>query len=97
MFRPKRDVVVGGWRKQHKEDLHNLSSSPSIIRMIKSRRMRWARHATLMGVKGNTYGIFVGNLEGNKPLGKPRSICEGNVRTVLKEVELGGMDWIDLT
>jgi hypothetical protein len=49
IFEPKRDEVTGGWRKLHKEELHNLYSSPSIIRMIKSRRMRWAGHVVRMG------------------------------------------------
>jgi hypothetical protein len=49
IFRPKKDEVTGGWRKLHNEELHNLYSSPSIIRMIKSRRMRWAGHAARMG------------------------------------------------
>jgi hypothetical protein len=57
---PKRDEVKGGWRKLHKEELHNLYSSPHIIRMIKSRRMRWAGHVTRMGEKMNAYRILVG-------------------------------------
>jgi hypothetical protein len=65
IFEPKRDEVTGGWRKLHNEELHNLYSSPSIIRMIKSRRMRWAGHVTRMGEKRNAYRILVG-----KPLGK---------------------------
>jgi hypothetical protein len=54
IFGPKRDEVTGGWRKLHNEELHNLYSSPSIIRMIKSRRMRWAGHVERMGRKGIT-------------------------------------------
>jgi hypothetical protein len=61
MFGPKRDVVTRGWRKLHNQELHNLYSSPSIIRMIKSRRMKWAGHVTLLGEKGNAYGILVGS------------------------------------
>jgi hypothetical protein len=56
MFGPKRDEVTGGWRKLHNEELHNLYSSPSIIRMIKSRRMRLAGHVGRMGEKRNAYG-----------------------------------------
>jgi hypothetical protein len=52
IFRPKRDEVTGGWRKLYNEELHNLYSSPSIIRVIKSRRMRWAGHVTRMGCRG---------------------------------------------
>jgi hypothetical protein len=53
MFGPKRDEVTGGWRKLHNEELHNLSSSPNIIRIIMSRRMRWAGHVARMGEKRN--------------------------------------------
>jgi hypothetical protein len=60
IFGPKRDEVAGGWRKLHNEELHNLYSSPSIIRMIKLRRMRWAGHAARMGVRRNAYRILVG-------------------------------------
>jgi hypothetical protein len=68
----KRDEVTGGWRKLHNEELHNLYSSPSIIRMIKSRRMRWAGHVARMGPKRNAYRIFVQKREGKRPLGRPR-------------------------
>jgi hypothetical protein len=57
IFGPKRDRVTGGWRKLHNEELHNLLSSPSIIRIIKSRRMRWAGHVARMGEKSNVYVI----------------------------------------
>jgi hypothetical protein len=62
--------VIGGWRKLHNEELHNLYCSPSIIRMIKSRRMRWAEQVALMGEKRNAYRILVEKPEGNKPLGR---------------------------
>jgi hypothetical protein len=65
LFGPKRDEVTGGWRKLHKEELHNLYSFPSINRMIKSRRMRWAGHVARMGEQRNAYRILVGN-----PVGK---------------------------
>jgi hypothetical protein len=65
IFRPKRDEVTGGWRKLHNEELHDLYSSPSIIRIIKSRRMRWAGHVAQMGGKRNAYRLLVG-----KPGGK---------------------------
>jgi hypothetical protein len=61
---PKRDGVTGGWRKLHNEELHNLYSSPSINRIIKSRRMRWAGHVARMGQKRSMYGLLVGKPEG---------------------------------
>jgi hypothetical protein len=72
IFGPKRDEVIGGWRKLHNEELHNLYCSPSLIRIIKSRRMRWAGHVARMGEKRNAYRILVGKPEGRRPLGRPR-------------------------
>jgi hypothetical protein len=62
--------VIGGWRKLHNEDLHNLYGSPSIIRIIKSRAMRWGGHVARIWEKGNAYRILVGKPEGNRPLGR---------------------------
>jgi hypothetical protein len=64
--------VTGGWRKLHNEELHNLYSSPSVIRIIKSRRMRWAGHVARIGEKRNVYRLLVGKPEGKRPLGRPR-------------------------
>jgi hypothetical protein len=64
IFRPKRDVVTGERRKLHSEDLHNLYSSPDIIRQIKIRRMRWAGHIARMGEERKLYRVLVGNTEG---------------------------------
>jgi hypothetical protein len=61
--------LTGGWRKLHNEELHNLYSSPSIIRIIKARRMRWARHVAGMGEKRIVYRLLVGKPEGKRPLG----------------------------
>jgi hypothetical protein len=72
IFGPKRDEVTGGWRKLHNEELHNLYAFPSIIRMIKSRRMRWAGHVARMGEKRNAYRILVGQPEEKRRLGRPR-------------------------
>jgi hypothetical protein len=72
IFGPRRDEVKGEWRKLHNEELRNLYSSPSIIRIIKSRRVRWAGHVARMGEKRNAYRLFVGKPEGKRPLGRPR-------------------------
>jgi hypothetical protein len=72
MFGPKRDEVTGGWRKLHNEELRDLYSSPSIIRIIKSRRMRWAGHVAQMGEMKNGYSLLVGRPEGKEQLGRPR-------------------------
>jgi hypothetical protein len=72
IFGPKRDEVTGEWRKLHIEELHDLYSSPSIIRIIKSRRMRWAGLVARMGEKRNAYRLLVGKPEGKRPIGRPR-------------------------
>jgi hypothetical protein len=72
IFGPKKNGVTGGWRKLHNEEFHNLYSSPSIIRIIKARRMRWAGHVARMGKKKNVYRLLVGKPEGKRPLGRPR-------------------------
>jgi hypothetical protein len=72
IFGPKRDEVMGRWRKLHSEELHELNSSPSIIRSIKSRRLRWAGHVARMMEKRNAYRLLVGKPGGNKPVGIPR-------------------------
>jgi hypothetical protein len=69
IFGPKRDEVTGDWRKLHNAELHNLYSSPNIITMTKSRRMRWAGHVARMGETRNAYRILVGKPEGKIPLG----------------------------
>jgi hypothetical protein len=96
IFGPKRDEVTGGWRKLHNEEHNNLYSSPSIIRMTKSRRMRWAGHVARMGAKRNTYRILVGNPEGKRPLGRPRRRWVDNIKMDLREIGWDGTDWIDL-
>jgi hypothetical protein len=90
------DEVTGNWRKLHNEELHNLYSSPNIIRMIKSRRMRRAGHVTRMGEKRNAYTILMEKPEGKRPLGRPRRRWVDNIKMDLGEMALGGMDWIDL-
>jgi hypothetical protein len=96
IFGPKRDVVTGRWRKQHKEELHNLYSSPSIIRIVKPRRMRWAGHVAQMGEKRNMYRLLVGKPEGKRPLGRPRRRWIDNNKMDLLETGLSVVDWIGL-
>jgi hypothetical protein len=89
--------MAGGWRKLHNEELHNLyKSSPSVIRMIKSRRSRWAGHIARMGEKRNAYRIFMGKPEGKRSLGRSRHRWDDNIKKDLREVGCGGMDWIGL-
>jgi hypothetical protein len=80
----------------HNKELHDLYSSPSIIRIIKSRGMRWAGHITRMGEKRNAYILLVGNPEGKRPLGRPRRMWVDNIRMDLGVVRWGDVDWIAL-
>jgi hypothetical protein len=72
IFRPKRNEVTREWRKLHNEELRDLYSSPSIIRIIKSRKMRWVGHVARMGQKRNACRLLLGKPEGKRPLGRPR-------------------------
>jgi hypothetical protein len=96
IFEPKRDGVTGRWRKLHNEELHNLYSSASIIRIIKWRRMRWAGHVARMGEKRNVYRLLVGKPEGKRPLGRPRRRWVDNMKMDLLEIGLSVVDWIGL-
>jgi hypothetical protein len=96
IFGPKRDEVTGEWRKLHNEELRDLYSSSSMIRIIKSRRMRWAGHVARMGEKRNAYRTLVGKLEGKRPLGRPRRRWVDNNKMDLGEVGWGVVDWIGL-
>jgi hypothetical protein len=96
IFGPKRDRVTGEWIKLHNEELHNLYSSPIIIIIIKSRRMRWAGHVARMGEKRNVYRLLVGNPEGKRPLGRPRRRWIDSIKTYLSEIGLNVVDWIGL-
>jgi hypothetical protein len=86
IFGPKRDGVTGGWRKLHNEELHNLYSSPCIIRIIKSRMVRWAGHVARMGEKRNVYRLLIGKPEGKKPLGRPRRRWIDNIKVGRLEI-----------
>jgi len=94
IFGPKRDEVTGEWRKIHNE-LNDLYCSPSILRVIKSRRMRWAGHVARMGEGRGVYRVLVGKPEEKRPLGRPRRRWEDNTKMDLQEVGCGGMDWIE--
>jgi len=93
IFGPKRDEVIGEWRKLHNEELNDLHSSPNIVWVIKSRRMRWVGHVVSMGEGRGVYRVLVGKPEGKKPLGRPRNRWEDNIKM---EVGGGGMDCINL-
>jgi hypothetical protein len=85
IFGPKRDEATGEWRRRlHNEELNDLYSSPNVIRVIKSRRMRWAGHIARMAEKGAAYRILVGRPEGRRPLGRPRRRWEDNIKMDLQ-------------
>jgi PAS domain-containing protein len=97
IYGPKRDEVTGEWKELYNEELHDLYSSPSIIRIMKSRRMRLAEHVARMGEKkNNEYRLLVGKPEGKRPLGRPRRRWVDNIRMDLVEVEWSDVDWIGL-
>ena len=96
IFGPKGDEVTGEWRKLHNKELNDLYSSPNIVRVIKSRRMRWAGHAARMGEGRDVYRVLVGKPAGKRTLGKPRRRWEDNITMDLQEMGCVGMDWIEL-
>jgi hypothetical protein len=96
IFGPKRDEVIGGWRKLHNEELHGSYSSPSIVRVIKARRIRWAGHVARTGEVRSAYNILVERPEGRRPLGRPRRRWEDNIKMDLREIGFGDVDWIHL-
>jgi hypothetical protein len=96
IFGPKRDRMTGGWRKLHNEELHNLYYSPSIIRIIKSRKMRWAGHVARMREKRIVYRLLVGKPERKRPLGRLRRRWMNNIEMDLVEIEWCVVDWIGL-
>jgi len=97
IFGPRMDEVTREWRKLHKEELKDLYSSPNIVRVIKSRRMRWAGHMVRMSYDRGVYRVLVGIPEGRRPIGRPKRRWVDNIRMDLQEVGCGCMDWIGLT
>jgi hypothetical protein len=95
IFGPKKDRVTGRWRKWHNEELHNFYSSPSVIRIMKSRRMRWVGHVARMEEKENVYRLLVGKSEGKRPPGRSRRRWIDNIKMDLLEIGLNvyGLDW----
>jgi hypothetical protein len=96
IFEPRRDEVTGDWRRLHNEEINVLYSSPNIVRVIKSRRMRWTGHVARTGEERGVYSILVGKPEGKRPLGKPRRRWVDNIRMDLQEVGCGYMNWTGL-
>jgi hypothetical protein len=96
-FGPKRDEVTRDWRKLHNEELHNLYSSPSIIRMIKSRRMRWAGHVACMREARNACRILVGKPEGkNHWEDQDVCVCVESIKVEIGQIGWDGVDWIGM-
>jgi hypothetical protein len=91
---PKRDEVVREWRKLHNEGLNDVYFLPSIVRVIKSRRLRLAGHVA--HERRGVYRVLLRKPEGKRPLGRPRRRSEGNIKLDLQEVGCGTMGWIDL-
>jgi len=96
IFGPRRDEVTGECRRLHNEELNDLYSSPNIVRVIKSKRKRWAGHVARMGEERVVYRALVGKPKGRRPLGRPRRRWADNIRLDLQEVGCVYMDWIGL-
>jgi hypothetical protein len=91
VFGPKMDEVTGEWRELHSDDLNDLCCSLNVIRVIKSRRMKWAGHVARIGERKDVYRVLVGKPEGKRPLGRSKHRWEDNIKN-----EMGELDWIDL-
>jgi len=96
VFGPKRDEVTGKWRNLHNERLNDLYSLSSILRVVKSRRMRWAGHVARMGEDRGVHRVLVGKPEGKRPLGIPIRRWEDNIKMDLQEVGGGRGDRMEL-
>ena len=96
VFGPKKDEVTGERRKLYNEELSDLCSLPNIVRVVKSRRMRWAGHVARMGQRRGVHRVLVGKPEGKRPLGRPRRRWEDNIKMDLQEMRGGCGDWMEL-
>jgi hypothetical protein len=92
---PRRDEVTGEWGKLHNEELNDLYSSSTTVRVMKSRRLRWACHLARIRKGRGVYRGLVGKLEGKRPLGRPKRRWEDDIKADLQEVGCWGMDWIE--
>jgi hypothetical protein len=96
IFGPKRNEITREWRRLSNKQLYALYSSPDIIRITKSRRLRWAGHVARLRVMRGTYRVLVGKSEGRRPLQRPRRRWQDNIKMDLREVGWGGIDWMNL-
>ena len=88
--------LTGEWRKLHNEELNDLYSSPNIVQVIKSRRMRWTGHVARMGEWRGVYRVLMGKPEGKRPLWRPRHRWDDDIKMDLQEVGCRGFDWMEL-
>ena len=95
-FGPTRDEVTGEWRKLYNEEVNDLYSLPNIVRVVKSRRMRWAGHVARMGEDRGEHRVLVGKPERKRPLERPRRRWEDNIKMDLEEVGGGREVWMEL-
>jgi hypothetical protein len=96
VFGPDRDKVTGKWRNLHNEELNDLYYLPTIVRIVKSRRMRWSGHVARMGEERGVHRVLVGKPEGKRQLGRPRRRWEDNIKMDVQEVGVGCGDWLEL-
>ena len=94
IFWPKRNEN-GEWRRLHNEELHSLYRSPNIVRVIKSRRLRWAGHVARMEEGRSSFKILTGEPTGKRPLGRPKRRWEDNIRMNLEEIGINAGNWVD--
>jgi hypothetical protein len=92
----RTDEETGEWRNLHNEELSELYCSPNIVRVIKSRRMRWEGHVACVGERRGVYRVLVGNPQEKRQLGRSRRRWDDNIKMDLQELGCGGMDWVDL-